>query len=697
MSRRATRTWLLPTLVLVGWLLLGGLAGPLAGKISEVQQNDNASFLPASAESTRALALDEQFTGAETIPALVVWERADGVTAADRAAVEAAVQEIGALPELAGAPTPALESRDGKALQVVVPLPGEDSFDSAGPTVDRMRELAADVPDGLNAHVTGPGGFLADISTAFEGIDGQLLVVTGVVVLVILVVVYRSPVFVPVLLSAGLALSTAQAAAYLLAENDVITLNGQSAGILLVLVFGAGTDYALLLISRFKEELHHHERSGDAMRVAWRATVGPVVASGATVVLGLLCLLFSDLNSNKSLGPTSAVGIVCAMAAMLTFLPAALLVLGRRWFWPFQPRAGTPTDEFRGIWGAVARLVGRRPMAVALATTAALAVAAGLAVRLDAGGIAQTEQFTTDVDSVTGQEALVRHFPGGTGSPVTVYGPVGDADRLREVVAGTEGISDAVLVTSDGPGGTPSGGGRRVVDGLVAVQGTLVDPPDSPGAEQTVDRVRSAVDVVSEDVLVGGETAITVDVKAESARDSRVIIPLVLFVIFVVLALLLRSLVAPVLLVATVVLSFFATLGVCGLVFQEVFGFGGADPSFPLFAFVFLVALGIDYNIFLMTRVREESQQAGTRPGTLRGLAVTGGVITSAGVVLAATFAALGVLPLVPLAQIGFAVAFGVLLDTLVVRSLLVPSVTYLVGPRIWWPGRLARVPDQEV
>ncbi|HEX6936634.1 MAG TPA: MMPL family transporter [Actinomycetes bacterium] len=697
MSRRATRTWLLPTLVLVGWLLLGGLAGPLAGKISEVQQNDNASFLPASAESTRALALDEQFTGAETIPALVVWERADGITAADRAAVEAAVQEIGALPELAGAPTPVLESRDGKALQVVVPLPGEDSLDSAGPTVDRMRELAADVPDGLSAHVTGPGGFLADISKAFEGIDGQLLVVTGVVVLVILVVVYRSPVFVPVLLSAGLALSTAQAAAYLLADNGVITLNGQSAGILLVLVFGAGTDYALLLISRFKEELHRNERSWDAMRVAWRATVGPVVASGATVVLGLLCLLFSDLNSNKSLGPTSAVGIVCAMAAMLTFLPAALLVLGRRWFWPFQPRAGTPTDEYRGIWGAVARLVGRRPMAVALATTAALAVAAGLAVRLDAGGIAQTEQFTTAVDSVTGQEALVRHFPGGTGSPVTVYGPAGDADRLREVVAGTEGISDAVLVTSDGPGGAPSGGARRVVDGLVAVQGTLVDPPDSPGAEQTVDRVRAAVDVVSADVLVGGETAITVDVKDESARDSRVIIPLVLFVIFVVLALLLRSLVAPVLLVATVVLSFFATLGVCGLVFQSVFGFGGADPSFPLFAFVFLVALGIDYNIFLMTRVREESLRSGTRPGTLRGLAVTGGVITSAGVVLAATFAALGVLPLVPLAQIGFAVAFGVLLDTLVVRSLLVPSVTYLVGPRIWWPGRLARVPDQEV
>jgi RND superfamily putative drug exporter len=424
--------------------------------------------------------------------------------------------------------------------------------------------------------------------------------------------------------------------------------------------------------------------------------VGPVVASGATVVLGLLCLLFSDLNSNKSLGPTSAVGIVCAMAAMLTFLPAALLVLGRRWFWPFQPRAGTPTDEYRGVWGTIARLVGRRPVAVALATTAALALAAGLAVRLDAGGIAQTEQFTTDVDSVTGQEVLVRHFPGGTGSPVTVYGPAGEADRLRDLVAGTPGIADASLVTE---GGSPdgSGGAPKVVDGLVSVRGTLEDPPDSPVAEATVDRVRTEVDEVSPDVLVGGTTAIDVDVKDESARDSRVIIPLVLAVIFVVLALLLRSLVAPVLLVATVVLSFFATLGVCAVVFQDVFGFAGADPSFPLFAFVFLVALGIDYNIFLMTRVREEAQQAGTRSGTLRGLAVTGGVITSAGVVLAATFSALGVLPLVPLAQIGFAVAFGVLLDTLVVRSLLVPSLTYLVGPRVWWPGRLARVPDEEV
>jgi RND superfamily putative drug exporter len=340
----------------------------------------------------------------------------------------------------------------------------------------------------------------------------------------------------------------------------------------------------------------------------------------------------------------------------------------------------------------VARLVGRRPLAVAAATTLALGVAAGLSVRLEADGIAQTDQFTTEVDSVAGQEVLVRHFPGGTGSPVTVYGPADEADRLRDLVAGTDGVSEPTLVTE----GTRAGGQTKVVDGLVAVQGTLADPPDSAAAEETVERLRTAVDVVSEDVLVGGTTAVDVDVKDQSARDSRVIIPLVLGVIIVVLALLLRSLVAPVLLVATVVLSFFATLGVCAVVFRDVFGFAGVDPSFPLFAFVFLVALGIDYNIFLMTRVREEALKVGTRRGTLRGLAVTGGVITSAGVVLAATFSALGVLPLVPLAQIGFAVAFGVLLDTLVVRSLLVPALTCLVGPRVWWPGRLARVPDLE-
>ena len=680
--------WLVPALLLVAWLGVGAVAGPMAGKISEVQKNDNASFLPASAESTKALNLDAEFTGSDTVPAVVVWERAGGLTADDRAAVDAAARKIDGLDGVAGRPSPVVISDDGRAAQLVVPLPGSDSFDAAGPVVEAMRTIAGDVPAGMSAHVTGPAGFIADLSKAFEGIDGTLLVVTGLVVLVILLVVYRSPVFVPVLLSAGLALTTAQAAAYQLAKHGVIDLNGQSAGILLVLVFGAGTDYALLLISRFKEELHRHERSGAAMRVALRATAGPVIASGATVVLGLLCLLLSDLNSNKSLGPTAAVGIVAAMLAMLTFLPAALMVLGRRWFWPFVPRVGGGGEQESGLWVRVARLVGSRPVAVAVATSLALTVAALLTFRLDADGIEQTDQFVGTSDAVDGQEALLRHFPGGAGSPASVYGPADQAERLLQVVRAADGVAAADLV---GVRGQPAQGTPpRTVDGRVLVQATLADAPDSPAAERTVQRLRTTVDEVSPSVLVGGTTAVNLDVKNESSRDSRVIIPVVLAVIFVILGLLLRSLVAPVLLVATVVLSFFATLGVCAVVFRDVFGFAGVDPSFPLFAFVFLVALGIDYNIFLMTRVREETQRLGTRPGVLRGLLVTGGVITSAGVVLAATFSALGVLPLVPLAQIGFAVAFGVLLDTLVVRSLLVPACTYLLDDRVWWPGRLA-------
>ena len=693
MPRPALLRWLVPALLILGWLGIGAVAGPMAAKVSDVQKNDNASFLPANAESTKALELDKAFTGSETVPAIVVWERSSGLTAADRAAIDAAARKIGDIDGLSGPPSPVILSKDGAAAQLVVPLPGADSFDGAGPIVAEIRVEAAEVPAGVSSHVTGPAGFIADLSKAFEGIDGQLLVVTGLVVLVILLVVYRSPVFVPVLLSAGLALTTAQAAAYQLAKNEVITLNGQSAGILLVLVFGAGTDYALLLISRFREELHVHERSWDAMRVAWRATAVPVIASGSTVVIGLLCLLLSDLNSNRSLGPTAAVGIVSAMLAMLTFLPALLLVLGRRWFWPFQPRVGDQHDVESGVWGKVARLVGLRPVAVAVVTTLALSILALFAVTLNATGIESTDQFVGSSDAVDGQEALLRHFPGGSGSPVTVYGPADRAEELQRVVAGTDGVSDATLVGQDGV--PAQSGPPKVVDGQVLVQATLEDAPDSPAAESTVKRLRLAVDDVSPEVLVGGTTAVNLDIKTESTRDARVIIPVVLAVIFVILALLLRSLVAPVLLVATVVLSFFATLGVCAVVFRHVLGFAGIDPSFPLFAFVFLVALGIDYNIFLMTRVREESWKLGTRPGTLRGLAVTGGVITSAGVVLAATFAALGVLPLVPLAEIGFAVAFGVLLDTLVVRSLLVPAVTYLLDGRIWWPGRLASVTAQ--
>jgi putative drug exporter of the RND superfamily len=572
-----------------------------------------------------------------------------------------------------------------------VPLPGDNTaFETLPGIVDDVTEAAA--VDGLATYVTGPGGQFADFAAAFEGIDGRLLVTTVGVVFVILLLIYRSPVFLPVLLSAGLALVLAQAVVYLVADAGVLTVDGQSQGILSVLVLGAGTDYALLLISRFKEELHREDSWTVAMTAAWKGAFPPIAASGATVVLGLLCLLLSDLNSNKSLGPVGAIGIVCAVLAMTVFLPALLMLAGRYWFFPFVPRHDDDVSHERGLWGRIAALVGRRPRAVWVTTALALSAAAVFATTLQADGLTTAEQFTTEVDSVAGQEVLGRHYPAGTGVPVSVIGPEASSEELLDVVAGVEGVASASLTTPappiPGAPAPPVQPAPTVVDGQVQVQAVLASASDSSEAEQTVLRLRSAVDEIGRDVLVGGGTAVVQDIKTESARDTRVIIPAILLVIFLVLVVLLRAVVAPLLLVATVVLSFVATLGVCALVFDHVFGFAGTDPSFPLFAFVFLVALGIDYNIFLMTRVREEAHRASTRRATLTALAVTGGVITSAGVVLAATFAALAVIPLLFLAQLAFIVAFGVLVDTLVVRSLLVPALVHDVGRRVWWPSR---------
>ena len=698
--RVSWRRVLLPALVvLVGLFVVLPVAGGLSGKLSGVTENDQAAFLPDSAESTRSLELETQFAGVQDIPALVVWERESGLTPADLAQVGQAVDRLRAVEGVAGPASPPIPSDDGQAVQVVVPLPGDNTaFETLPGIVEDVAEAAQ--VDGLPSYVTGPGGQFADFAAAFEGIDGRLLFTTVGVVLVILLLIYRSPVFLPVLISAGLALTLAQAVVYLLADADVLTVDGQSQGILSVLVLGAGTDYALLLISRFKEELHREDAWSVAMRRALRGAVPPVVASGATVVLGLLCLLLSDLNSNKSLGPVGAIGIACAVLAMTVFLPALLMVAGRYWFWPFVPRHDDVVTHERGLWARVAGLVGRRAPVVATVTALALSGAALFTTQLESDGLTTAEQFTTEVDSVVGQEVLARHFPAGSGVPVSVIGPQGSAQQLLDVVRGVPGVADAQLRV-DGPpsptGAPATGGPAKVVAGQVQVQAVLAVASDTPEAEQVVLGLRSATDAVSPDVLVGGGTAVVYDIGVESSRDTRVIIPAILVVIFLVLAVLLRAVLAPLLLVATVVLSFFATLGVCALVFDHVFGFAGTDPSFPLFAFVFLVALGIDYNIFLMTRVREESLLTDTRSGTLKGLAVTGGVITSAGVVLAATFAALGVLPLVPFAELGFAVAFGVLLDTLVVRSLLVPALVHRLDDRVWWPVGLRRteVPRQ--
>ncbi|MFX1759156.1 MMPL family transporter [Rhodococcus sp. Q1] len=674
--------WLLPALLLIAWLVAAGGGGPFAGKLNEVASNDASTFLPASAESTRADELYAQFNESEFIPAIVVAERDGGITDEDLAFLAT---------ESAGPPP--IPSEDGEAAQMIVPL------DASGEVQDAVEELRTSLegaPDGLTVYVTGPAGQAADLSSAFGGIDGLLLLVAGGVVLVILVVVYRSPIlpFV-VIISAVFALALASLLVYVLADAGVIALNGQSQGIMFILVFGAATDYALLLVSRYREELRLQQDKYAAMRSALRGSIEPIAASAGTVILGVLCLLLSDLNSNRGLGPVAAIGIATSFLASVTFLPAALVLLGRVAFWPTRPAydANADVDDIQKshkVWGRVAAFVGSKPRPIWIVCSLVLIAFALLAPQFKASGVASSDLFLLQTDSKSGQEVLGDHFDAGTGSPTIVVAREGALDDVVRTTEGVDGVTTARPVP--GPGGTP-----RVVDGLVAVQATLSDPADSLAAEETVERIREAVRAVPDaEALVGGPTAVDLDTKDTATRDRTVIIPVVTLVVLLVLIALLRAVVAPVLLMLTVIVSFAATLGVSSLLFNHVFGFPGADPVVPLFGFVFLVALGIDYNIFLMTRVREETKKVGTRAGTLRALTVTGGVITSAGVVLAATFSALAVIPLLFLAQLAFIVAFGVLLDALLVRSLVVPALTIDIGRKIWWPSALARTEPSE-
>jgi len=698
----------LAAVVLLAWFALAGAGGPLVGRLSEVQKNDNASFLPASAESTAVNAFTQRADDTRLIPYLVVIERTAGLTPDDLTAVAAYVNGIPALtlpadpartlgPYLVAPPQGALPSQDRQALLLPVQLLRErasETVEHKSVLFEVAEALRASARDslgtrGLTVHVTGAGGFLADFVTAFGGIDGILLLVALGVVFVILLVVYRSPLLpFAVLVTAVLGLSLAALVLYPLARDGAIDLSGQSQGILSILVVGAATDYALLLVARYREELHQHVSSWAAMRIAWRAAVEPVAASAATVVLGLLCLRLSELGNTRGLGPVGAFGILGALVAALTFLPAVLLLCGRRIFWPLAPRVDHVHAEDAvgrsGLWGRVAAVVGAHPRRTWTVTLVALLGFAAFVPTFEAKGVTQSDFFLTRVDSVAGQETLVRHYPAGSGSPVQIVTPQDKAAQVVQVLGTVSGVRDPFI--GEVPGLSP-----KVVDGRVRVQVTLEAAADSVAAEQTIETLRRTLDQVGTDVIVGGSTATNLDVRQATGRDLRVVIPAVLGVIFLVLALLLRSLVAPVLLVLANVLSFAATIGVAALVFNHVFHFPGSDPATPLYAFVFLVALGIDYSIFLMTRVREEARRRGTRPGVLVGLAVTGGVITSAGIVLAATFSALAVLPILFLAQIAFIVAFGVLLDTVVVRSLLVPALSHDIGGRIWWPSGLSR------
>jgi RND superfamily putative drug exporter len=698
---------------ILAWLSIGGFAGGAFSKISTVQENDNSAFLPDSAESTIAGEVLVKFSSQDDqlFPALLLL-LGDLNPATNAQAFEKVTQYAATLPSRTlpatgkplstyfaqGVPLTPIPAQDGKAILINAQLDfavadanidGEPVFPKIIEFIreDMEKEFAS---AGITTHVTGPAGLFADLFEAFGSIDTRLLQTTLIVVAIILIIVYRSPVlWILPLFTAGSALGIATMIVYYLAREDIIDLNGQTQGILDVLVLGAATDYALLLIARYREELHHHESRFESMKIALRGVVEPIIASGSTVIAGLLVLLLSDLSSNRGLGPVGSIGIASSMLAVLTLLPALLIVFGRWIFWPKIPRFDDVDEKLSGLWSKVGNLVDRRPKAVWISTGLALLIFAGFSVTLKSDGLSQSEAFTTRTDSVIGLEKLGEHFPSGEGTPVEIVVDQADIASAAAAIGRVSNVASVVPLTNVDPLTQRPTSELKVVDGKVVLYATLKVAPDSAEGKESIPLIRQAAKEVNPNILVGGQSAIGYDVDQSSRRDNRVIIPIVLLLIAVILGFLLRSILAAALLLMTVVLSFAATLGVCALVFDHVFGFAGTDAAFPLFAFIFLVALGIDYNIFLMTRVREESLKIGTRAGIIKGLTVTGGVITSAGIVLAATFGVLGILPLVFLAELGFAVAFGVLLDTIIVRSLLVPALVRVIGPKIWWPSKL--------
>ncbi|MGK0721918.1 MMPL family transporter [Leucobacter sp. W1478] len=706
----------IPAVLILIWLTAAGVGGPYFGKVEEVSSNDQTTFLPESADATQVQVLLSEFSDSDAIPAIVVMV-GDEKLSADQ--VSEIADEIAALTELEGVGdevSPAIPSEDGLAVQAFVPISSDAEISEV--VTEIGDELRANAPPGVEVFVTGPAGFTSDLSAAFSGIDGLLLAVALLAVLVILVLVYRSLLLPVAVLSTSLfALCAALLLVWWLAKWEILLLSGQTQGILFILVIGAATDYSLLFVARFREELRVNSDKWIATMRAIKGSFEPILASGGTVIAGLLTLLLSDLKSNSTLGPVAAIGIVFAMLSALTLLPALMFAFGRAAFWPRRPKFepevvaaenGMPT---KGFWVSVARLVQRRPRLIWVLTTVVLLIGALGITQLKADGVPASDLVLGASEARDGQVALGEHFPGGSGSPVQVVVDEAELQDAANVLLANSGIDGVTVTAADspsgsapvtadgitafGPPGTPAPE-PTVVDGQVLVQGTLVNAADSAEASDTVRELRAEFADEAPSALVGGVTATALDTNDASIHDRNLIIPIILVVILLILMLLLRSILAPVLLIITTVISFGTALGVSALVFNGIFQFPGADPAVPLYGFVFLVALGIDYNIFLMTRVREETIKHGTREGILRGLTITGGVITSAGLVLAATFAALAVIPILFLLQLAFIVAFGVLLDTFVVRTLLVPALGYDIGRKIWWPSKLGRAEHEE-
>ncbi len=671
-------------IVLAFWLVTVVVASTFAAKLTDVQNNEASSWLPSSAESTKALEKLGPFQDPNAIPTLVVYERDSGLTEADIAAATEDAAEFASVNGVDGEIQGPFPSEDGQALQTLVTFNfGPDGWNALPDAADDLRAIAT--LDGGNVYIAGAGGQAADAAEAFAGIDTNLLFATLAVVIIILLFTYRSPIlWILPIICAGVALFTSQAIIYFLAKYADLTVNGQSQAILTILVIGAGTDYALLLVARYREELRRHEDRHEAMAFALHRAAPAVLASAATVVVSMLCLLVAEMNSTAGLGPVAAIGIAVTFCVQVTLLPALLVITGRWIFWPKRPAFGSPEPTKSGFWAKVGRYIAPRPRRVWMVTSLLLGIACLGLFALNTSGLSTEDSYTKEFQSITGQKALVAHGLLDQSNTVMVVANADSGAAVAEAMAGVEGLE------------TPT---EPVTAGDVAfVEATIDGDVSSPEAFATVEATRDAVHAVEgADALVGGGSAFYLDTKVASNHDNKVIIPIILIVVFVILMLLLRALLSPLILITTVVLSYGAALGISALLFKYVFDFAGSDPSFPLFAFVFLVALGIDYNIFLMTRVREETMHRGTRRGSLVALTSTGGVITSAGLVLAATFLVLGTIPVVFLAELGVAVALGVLLDTLIVRSVLVTAINLDLGGRIWWPSNLDRDNDELV
>lgn len=677
-------------IVLVAVLLIAGVFGSLAGKLIDVQNNETSSWLPGSAESTKALDRLDKFQDEYDVGTTIVYVRDSGLSQADFDAIEAQAPKIEKLHGLtgdvvtparaaaAGAPAGTFVSRDGKVAKMDFTLNLGDKLWEEMPDLAKKIRAITKI-DGVKVYMAGAGGSTADQSSAFAGFDGLLLVITLVVVGLILLGTYRSPLLwlLPIL-CAAVGLGISMGLLYLLAKGGGITVNGQTQFILTVLCIGAGTDYALLLIARYREELRRHEDRHEAMAFALHRAAPAIIASATTVVIGLLCLLFADLNSTAGLGPANAIGVAITALVMLTLLPAILVILGRWVFWPFVPHFGSQEPTSSGLWARVGNRISVRPRAVWMTTAGILIIVCFGFLRLDTSGIPSDKQYRNDVDSVVGQKVLVEHGLADGSTPVQVVADADQAGAVREAMTGTKGINEPQQPI--------------VVGDTALINAELKEDALAPQSYDAVEDVRAAVHAVpGAHALVSGWTAVTLDIQDASRRDTVVIIPIVLLAVLLILVGLLRSLLGPLLLIGTVIVSFAAAFGLSGLIFDFIYGHPEVEPGFPLFAFVFLVALGIDYNIFLMTRVREETVNHGTRRGALIALSSTGGVITSAGFVLAATFGALATMPLTFTLQLGTTIALGVLLDTIIVRSVLVTALNLDLGPKIWWPSKLDR------